>query len=200
MRAEPMEGQVSTEAAAGASGAPATSAVDVPQGMLAAYSPGLPELHIRFDSSGDEDVAVSNAEDPGVGVRQLEEAHEGDAAQPNPGHACPQGEHDRGMQQPAFQASLAHDPEPGRVQQARAGLGSALSHLQRQTDALMPVLRMLGPLSMLAARLMPAGILQYSKVCTAFRPGAGSLFSTSCRLRALKYGSASKCSHARSQL
>ncbi len=189
---ELMEGQLSTEAAAGGSSAPAASAVETPEGMPASYSPGLPELNIHFDSTDDEEVTMSDEEE----LRQLEEAYARDAAQPTPSHASPLGEHGQRMLQPAFQTSPAKDAGSEWVKQASAGLGHALSHLQRQTDALMPVLRMLGPLVVLAARLMPAGKLQYSKVCTACRPVDRSLPRLTCLFEGSSAWSGYECKQA----
>lgn len=189
--AGPMDGQVSTGATAGASSAPAASAAEMPEGLPASYSPGLPELNIQFDSSDDEEVTMSEEEE----LRQLEEAHARDAAQPSPSQACPLGEHGQETLQPAFQTSPAKEAGPDWFQQASAGLGHALSHLQRQTDELMPVLRMLGPLGMLAARLMPPGKLQYSKVRTAFRPGAESLPHSGCLFEGDNHWSGWNCKH-----
>ena len=189
--AGPMDGQVSTGATAGASSAPAASAAEMPEGLPASYSPGLPELNIQFDSSDDEEVTMSEEEE----LRQLEEAHARDAAQPSPSQACPLGEHGQETLQPAFQTSPAKEAGPDWFQQASAGLGHALSHLQRQTDELMPVLRMLGPLGMLAARLMPPGKLQYNKVRTAFRPGAESLPHSGCLFEGDNHWSGWNCKH-----
>lgn len=169
MPTEYMDGQLSAEAAAKAS-SPVPGTEEMPEDLPASHSPGLPELLVRLDSSDGEDVPVMAEVDPepAIGARQVSEAREGAATQPSVGPTNHQGQHNQERQQPAFRVAPEQYAWASWDQRASADSVVMQRLLQEQADALAPVLRMLGPLSMLAARLMPAGKPHYSKVCTSF--------------------------------
>ena len=164
MPAEPMEGQLSAEATAGDSSAAVVSAVRDPDHMPASCSPNLPELDIHFDSSDENETAARDSDRPATGVRQSNDAHEGTTAQPHAGLAHLQMGYAQGLTQPAFLAIPAESAWAISDQQPTADSGTALTPSQGQTGALVPVVRTLGLPGTLAARLMPSGMLQYSKV------------------------------------
>ena len=178
--AEPREGQLSAEATAEAS-SPVSSSEELTEDLPASHNSSFSERPVQLDSSDGEDAPVSAGvepeAEPATVARQLSEAHEGAAAQPNAGLADNQWQHDEGRQQPAYLAAPEKNAQANWDQEAGRDPRVMQRYLQVQADALTPVLRMLAPLSMLAARLMPAGKLQYSKVCMAFRLVARSVMT-----------------------
>lgn len=164
MPAELAEGEPSVEAAAGASSAAMVSAVRKADEMPASGSPSFPELDFHFDNSNEDEAAVSEPEGQAIGATRINEANDGARAQPDAGLAYPQRKYSQGVTQPAFQAAPAENAWAAWDQRPNADPGIALSSLQGQTNTLRAVLCMRILQSMLAARLMPAGMLQYSKV------------------------------------
>ena len=191
--AEPMEVQLSAEGTPGASSICMASPMSMPGEIPEPYSPDVSELEMHSGNSDEEGPARGNQwEEAHDGT----EAHDGAAAQSDAGVAYPQVEYGQGEHQPAFQAILAKDTRAEQDQQGSAASTHALSHLQGQADALRPVLGIVGLLSMLAALLMPAGKLQYSKVCTAFETDTEIIVMRSARLEAVSTDSRCTCTQA----